>query len=170
MVEACSLSDRRLHLEAALLLAGRTKPAALHRKQRYPARDATASQTRFPTCSPSDTLPANGPSTSPDPREPCPCPDPDGNRSRRVAVLFEEQCVDQERQALGHAINRDQVNFQVLPRRWVFERFFSWVNRNRRLAKDFEGAIASAAFLYAAFVMLLTRHIARLVLDSSLTL
>jgi putative transposase len=56
----------------------------------------------------------------------------------------------------------DQVGFQVLPRRWVVERFFAWINRNRRLAKDFEGTIASAkAFLYAACVMLLTRRLAR---------
>ena len=56
----------------------------------------------------------------------------------------------------------DQVGFVVLPRRGVVERFFAWINRNRRLAKDFEGTIASAtAFLYAASVMLLTRRIAR---------
>lgn len=56
----------------------------------------------------------------------------------------------------------DQVGFQVLPRRWVVERFFAWINRNRRLAKDFEGTIASAeALLYAASVMLLTRRLAR---------
>jgi transposase len=56
----------------------------------------------------------------------------------------------------------DQVGFQILPRRWVVERFFAWINRNRRLAKDFEGTIASAtAFLYAACVMLLTRRLAR---------
>ena len=31
------------------------------------------------------------------------------------------------------------------------ERFFAWLGRNRRLAKDFEGTVASAtAFLYAA--------------------
>ena len=56
----------------------------------------------------------------------------------------------------------NQIGFQVLPRRWVVERFFAWINRNRRLAKDFEGTIASATtFLYAASVMLLTRRLAR---------
>jgi transposase len=55
-----------------------------------------------------------------------------------------------------------QVGFQVLPRRWVVERFFAWINRNRRLAKDFEATITSAtAFLYAACVMLLTRRLDR---------
>ena len=49
---------------------------------------------------------------------------------------------------------RPQVGFAVQPRRWVVERFFAWINRNRRLAKDFEATIASArAFLYAASAM-----------------
>ena len=56
----------------------------------------------------------------------------------------------------------DQVGFVVLPRRWVVERFFAWINRNRRLAKDFEATIESArGFLYAASVMLLVRRIAK---------
>ena len=55
-----------------------------------------------------------------------------------------------------------QVGFVVLARRWVVERFFAWINRNRRLAKDVEASIASAeAFLYAAASMLLLRRIAR---------
>ena len=58
--------------------------------------------------------------------------------------------------------NPDQVGFAVQPRRWVVERFFAWINRNRRLAKDFEATIDSArAFLYAASVMLLIRRMAR---------
>jgi transposase len=55
-----------------------------------------------------------------------------------------------------------QKGFAVQPRRWVVERFFAWINRNRRLAKDFETTIASArAFLYAASVMILVRKLAR---------
>jgi transposase len=55
-----------------------------------------------------------------------------------------------------------QSGFVVLPRRWVVERFFAWINRNRRLAKDFEATIDSArAFLYTASIMLLVRRIAR---------
>jgi putative transposase len=56
----------------------------------------------------------------------------------------------------------DQVGFAVHPRRWVVERCFAWLNRNRRLAKDFEATIASAtSFLYAASAMLLIRRMAR---------
>ena len=56
----------------------------------------------------------------------------------------------------------DQIGFVVLPRRWVVERFFAWINRNRRLAKDFEASLKSArAFLYATSLMLLVRRIAR---------
>ena len=53
--------------------------------------------------------------------------------------------------------------FELLPRRWVVERTLAWLNRNRRLAKDFEQSIASAtAWLFAASVQLFTRRIARL--------
>ncbi|MEQ8639367.1 MAG: IS5 family transposase [Alphaproteobacteria bacterium] len=52
--------------------------------------------------------------------------------------------------------------FEVLPRRWVVERTLAWLNRNRRLAKDFENAVTTAeAWLYLASVQLLVRRIAR---------
>src|SRR6202012_2414454 len=52
--------------------------------------------------------------------------------------------------------------FQPLPRRWVVERTIAWLNRNRRLAKDFEATIESAqAWLFIASVKLLSRRIAR---------
>lgn len=52
--------------------------------------------------------------------------------------------------------------FVLLPRRWVVERSFAWLGRNRRLARDFERTIASAeAWIYMASVKLLIRRAAR---------
>ena len=51
--------------------------------------------------------------------------------------------------------------FEIIPRRWVVERTFAWLNRNRRLAKDFERTIESAtAWLFMASVQMIARRIA----------
>jgi len=51
--------------------------------------------------------------------------------------------------------------FKVLPKRWVVERTFAWLGRNRRLAKDFEETIeSSTAWLFMASVQLIARKIA----------
>lgn len=48
--------------------------------------------------------------------------------------------------------------FKRLPLRWVVERIFASVNRNRRLAKDYEQKIESAAaWLFLASAVLITR-------------
>jgi transposase len=53
--------------------------------------------------------------------------------------------------------------FQVLPRRWVVERTFSWIDQNRRMSKDYERLCASGeAFIYAAMTRLMTRRLTRL--------
>ena len=52
--------------------------------------------------------------------------------------------------------------FELLPRRWLVERTLAWLNRNRRLAKDFEALIeTAAAWLLLASVKLLSRRLAR---------
>jgi putative transposase len=52
--------------------------------------------------------------------------------------------------------------FKPLPKRWVIERTFAWLGRNRRLAKDFEKTIASAeAWFLIAAVRMLSRRLAR---------
>ncbi len=52
--------------------------------------------------------------------------------------------------------------FEVIPRRWVVERTFAWLNRCRRLAKDWEKTIASAeAWILIAHIRLVTRRLAR---------
>ncbi len=50
--------------------------------------------------------------------------------------------------------------FAVLPRRWVVERTFAWLNRCRRLAKDFENLTRNAlAFLRLASIRLMLRKL-----------
>ena len=50
--------------------------------------------------------------------------------------------------------------FVVLPRRWVVERTLAWLNRCRRLAKDFENRTRTAlAFLKLASIRLMTRKL-----------
>jgi transposase len=52
--------------------------------------------------------------------------------------------------------------FEPLPRRWVVERTFAWLNRCRRLAKDFETSLDSAeAWILVANIRLLTRRLVR---------
>jgi len=60
-------------------------------------------------------------------------------------------------------INRSDTakGFVLLPRRWVVERTFAWLNRNRRLAKDVEATTESAVtWLYIASVKLMSRRLA----------
>lgn len=52
--------------------------------------------------------------------------------------------------------------FRAEPKRWIVERSFAWLNRNRRLAKDFEKSPQSEeAWLWIANAKLLTRKLAR---------
>jgi transposase len=51
--------------------------------------------------------------------------------------------------------------FELLQRRWVIKRTIVWLNRNRRLAKDFDATIESAAaWIMIASVKLLSRRVA----------
>ena len=47
----------------------------------------------------------------------------------------------------------DVAGFEVLPKRWIVERTFAWISRNRRLARDFERyATTVAAFIRLAMI------------------
>jgi transposase len=52
------------------------------------------------------------------------------------------------------------AGFVVLPRRWVVERTFAWLNRCRRLAKDWENLNCRAlTFLRLASIRLMLRRL-----------
>jgi transposase len=79
---------------------------------------------------------------------------------------------EQFQSGLRTAVGRVQVEivkrsdktkgFQVLPRRWVVERTFAWLNRCRRLAKDWENLNRQAlAFLRLASIRLMLRRLCK---------
>jgi hypothetical protein len=60
---------------------------------------------------------------------------------QNVEVVFVDQ--DYTGDSAGHALDRSQASrsekdFVLLPRRWVSERSFGWMNRFRGLAWDYE--------------------------------
>ena len=58
--------------------------------------------------------------------------------------------------------NPNAVGFEVIKKRWVVERTFSWFGRNRRLAKDVENLAATLlAFVTLAAIQFGIRRLAR---------
>ena len=66
---------------------------------------------------------------------------------------WELEIVERDREAKG---------FEVLPKRWIVERTFSWLIRNRRLSKDYERLVqTSETFIEVAMIRLILRRLAR---------
>ena len=58
--------------------------------------------------------------------------------------------------------------FSVVPRRWVVERTFSWISRNRRMSKDYERKVqTSETLIQVAMIRLLLTRLARHLRTSS---
>ncbi|GIW33333.1 MAG: hypothetical protein KatS3mg072_2936 [Meiothermus sp.] len=52
--------------------------------------------------------------------------------------------------------------FRPLPRRWVVERTFAWMGRNRRLGKDYEyHPEVTEAWMYLGMIRLLVKRLAK---------
>jgi len=68
-----------------------------------------------------------------------------------------------ERLAIEIIRRSDATGFVILPRRWVVERTLAWLNRCRRLTKDWEASVASSeAWMVISSIRRMTRRIARL--------
>ncbi len=57
----------------------------------------------------------------------------------------------------------EQHGFQILPKRWIGERFFAWLNNYRRLSKDYERTVESSmGMIYLVSIRLMMRRLANL--------
>jgi putative transposase len=56
----------------------------------------------------------------------------------------------------------DTEGFAVLPHRWIVERTFGWLIRNRRLSKDYERKVQSSeSFMEVGMIRLILKRLAR---------
>jgi transposase len=63
--------------------------------------------------------------------------------------------------AAGQPPPERPAGFQVLPHRWIVERTFAWLGRNRRLSKDYERLCETTeTWIYLAMTRLMLRRIA----------
>jgi putative transposase len=82
-----------------------------------------------------------------------------GFSGKEFSQRIKEKC-----QLILEVVKRSDTlkGFVVLPRRWVVERTFGWLNTYRRLSKDYEYWVYSAdATVYAAMTHLMVRRLAR---------
>jgi transposase len=95
-----------------------------------------------------------------------------GERFPLLAKLFADQAYQGPQFAQALATLRPQLQleivtrsdqargFVVLPKRWIVERTLAWLNRCRRLAKDFENRVRYAlAFVHLAAMRLMVRKL-----------
>jgi putative transposase len=56
----------------------------------------------------------------------------------------------------------DVTGFKVLPKRWIVERTFAWLNHYRRLSKDYEYRTdTSETLIYLAMTHLMVRRLSK---------
>ena len=58
--------------------------------------------------------------------------------------------------------NPEAEGFEVIPKRWIVERTFSWIGHNRRMSKDYERSVqTSECLMKVATIRLILRRLAR---------
>lgn len=79
-----------------------------------------------------------------------------GYSGKNFARVVQQLC-----DAKVEVIQRIAQAFEVLPKRWIVERTFGWLNRYRRLSKDYElHSESSEAMIYGSLIRLMTRRLA----------
>ena len=60
-------------------------------------------------------------------------------------------------------VKRNELHtFAVVPKRWIVERTLAWISRNRRLMRDYERYLrTAAAFVRLAMIKLMLRRLTR---------
>ena len=57
-------------------------------------------------------------------------------------------------------VRRTSTKFEILPKRWIVERTFAWLNQFRRLSKDYEELTTSSeGMIYLSMIQLMVRRI-----------
>ena len=57
-------------------------------------------------------------------------------------------------------VKRPAGKFTLVAKRWVVERTFAWINRNRRLSKDYERSLrVSETWIYLSMTKLMLRRL-----------
>jgi transposase len=95
-----------------------------------------------------------------------------GRRFPSIAKLFADAAYQGPRVAKVVAdtgawqleiVKRSEAHkFIVLPKRWIVERTFAWIARNRRLARDFERYASTAvAFVRLAMIRIMLRRLTK---------
>jgi putative transposase len=82
----------------------------------------------------------------------------EGYSGKTFAHVVQQVCGEQVR---VEVIKRSSKTFERLPKRWIVERTFGWLNRFRRLSKDYElYPEVSEAMIYGSLVRLMVKRLA----------
>ena len=81
-----------------------------------------------------------------------------GYSGKNFAKAIKKVCGQQVR---VEVIERIAKTFERLPKRWIVERTFGWLNRFRRLSKDYElYTEVSEAMIYGSLIRLMVKRLA----------
>lgn len=81
-----------------------------------------------------------------------------GYSGKKFAHAVQQVCGEHVR---VEVIQRTSKSFEILPKRWIVERTFGWLNRYRRLSKDYElYCEMSEAMIYGAMIRLMLKRLA----------